>query len=141
MNTRQKTCFKCNKTKPCTEFYRHAMMADGYLGKRKECTRADVRNSRGDHTREYDMKRYRDQHLKHAARQTSAQAVRRGKVEKPPACWYCGRGDEEIEGHHADYNESMGVVWLCKTCHGECHSMATALTKDTKYAISLRRRY
>src|SRR6266699_3061424 len=38
-----KTCFKCGRTLPVEEFYRHAGMADGCLGKCKGCTRLDVR--------------------------------------------------------------------------------------------------
>ena len=54
-----KTCFKCGLEKPCEDFYRHPRMADGRLGKCKDCTKRDMRIDR--HTkprvREYDRAR------------------------------------------------------------------------------------
>jgi hypothetical protein len=41
-----KKCFRCGASKPLSEFYRHPKMADGRLGKCKDCTRADVNNNR-----------------------------------------------------------------------------------------------
>ena len=36
-----KVCFRCSIEKPLTEYYKHKKMADGHLGKCKDCTRKD----------------------------------------------------------------------------------------------------
>ncbi len=38
-----KICFKCGKDKSLDDFYKHLQMADGHLGKCKQCTKDDVR--------------------------------------------------------------------------------------------------
>ena len=38
----EKKCFKCLQIKDLTDYYKHSKMADGHLGKCKECTRKDV---------------------------------------------------------------------------------------------------
>ena len=38
-----KKCFKCSLEKPTTEFYKHKGMADGLIGKCKDCARSDTK--------------------------------------------------------------------------------------------------
>lgn len=55
-----KVCFKCNKEKDLSEFYKHVKMADGHLNKCKECTREDAlkyRIENRDHYTEYEKYR------------------------------------------------------------------------------------
>jgi hypothetical protein len=40
---KQKTCFKCGKTLPISEFYEHKKMSDGHLNKCISCTKTDVK--------------------------------------------------------------------------------------------------
>lgn len=56
----EKKCFKCNVTKPLSEYYKHVRMADGRLNKCKTCTKNDVRihyANNIDKYREYEKKR------------------------------------------------------------------------------------
>lgn len=38
----KKICFKCNIEKGVSEYYKHAKMGDGYLGKCKECCKSEA---------------------------------------------------------------------------------------------------
>lgn len=57
-----KVCFKCERELPISEFYAHPRMADGRLGKCKDCAKADStqrRLAKLGAVREYDRKRHR----------------------------------------------------------------------------------
>ena len=130
-----KFCFKCGVEKPRSEFYAHAQMADGLLGKCKDCTKLDMRVDRATkpRVREYDRDRsnrphraalrvkvsreWREKFPERAKAHTAAgNALRDGKLTKPALCEGCGL-PKRVEKHHPDYSKPLLVVWFCKPCH------------------------
>ena len=131
-----KTCFKCNRLLPLTEFYTHPRMADGHLNKCKECNKKDVianRCKRREQYSEYERTRNREEHRKAGRAETQRRqrhkhpekdrardmvfkAVKRGEIEKLP-CKFCG--NPESQAHHHDYSKPLDVTWVCFKCHRE----------------------
>jgi len=136
-----KTCFKCDRRLPLSEFYRHPMMGDGHLGKCKACARKDVRENRAkkrDYYLEYDRERSRSPERiagitaskqrrpeRERARRMVHIAVANGTLVKPTRCQECGNGGR-IEGHHPDYSKPLDVMWLCRPCHALQHRFEEA---------------
>jgi hypothetical protein len=131
-----KTCFKCGQEKPLSEFYEHPGMADGHLGKCKECAKRDARenyaNKRKQYS-EYERQRFKKPERKAATLATQRRrraahpekeaaynavhrALRSGKLKRQP-CKYCGSPD--TQAHHADYSKPLEVEWVCFKCHRE----------------------
>lgn len=135
-----KKCFKCGKVKDATFFYKHSEMADGYLGKCKECTKKDVTEHRLkniERVRAYDRKRGKLPHriksclkntrkyrkvypLRYAAQTILNNAVRSKKIKKPKKCSICYK-EKKIYGHHEDYYKPLDVIWVCQVCHKKIH--------------------
>lgn len=146
-----KTCFKCERGLPLDAFYRHRMMADGYLGKCKECTKADVRANRLARRPYYiAYERARANLPHHVARRQEygkttdgREAARKAQhmyleryPEKRAANVQFGNalrdgkiarqpcescGEERAQGHHDDYSKPLEVRWLCVKCHASHH--------------------
>jgi len=136
---RMKQCFKCRRTQPLSEFYRHAMMRDGHLNKCKDCAKRDVRMHRrtSERPREYDREGAKLPHRKAAARKVGERwaakhpeavkarvrlnnAVRDGKITRFP-CEVCG--EPKVHGHHRDYAKPLEVMWLCARHHHAAHGL------------------
>lgn len=143
----EKRCFKCGETKPLDAFYKHPMMADGHLNKCAVCTRADARSNRAarlEYYQAYDRNRNRDparifdrkerervkpqgprietDPVKREARNKLSNALRDGKIKKPPECQICAVSDERLHGHHEDYSRPLDVIWVCPACHAFVHA-------------------
>lgn len=131
----RKTCFRCSEVKPLAEFYKHPQMANGHLGKCKECTKADVRENRSKRRSQYSAyERQRFQRLERKQQQLEAQRRRRAKdPQKDIARWtvlnairdgHLQRGVCEVCGefgqaHHEDYTKPFEIRWLCFKHHRE----------------------
>jgi hypothetical protein len=147
MATTEKTCFKCLCKLPLEAFYRHSKTTDGRLGKCKECTKKDVianRLLKIEHYRQYDVMRASQPHRinltknvvakyrkdypnRTRANAAVARAIRSKKLVQWP-CQVCG--NEKSIGHHADYDNFLGVVWLCQIHHKQLHLEASRLTEN-----------
>ncbi len=139
MGATEKTCFKCLCKLPLEAFYKHSRMADGRLNKCMSCTKTDVLNHRLknlDQVRQYDRMRASQPHRmkqrieivalytkrfpkRVKANNAVSSAVRDGRLQKWP-CQVCG--DAKSVGHHPDYDNPLGVVWLCQIHHKAAHA-------------------
>ncbi len=62
-------------------------------------------------------KKYR--HIKQAGQKVK-DAIKYGKLIRPKNCCLCG-SENKIEGHHADYDKPLEVIWVCQKCHRMIH--------------------
>ena len=139
MKRNVKICTKCGAEKPLTDFYKHPTMADGHLGKCKECHISAVienRFAKVEYYREYDKRRIAENPArrdlsrktvaawieKHpdrrAAHSAVLNAIRDGRLNKEP-CEVCVA--EMVHGHHDDYSKPLEVRWLCPAHHRQWH--------------------
>ena len=146
-----KACFKCGEYLPLKEFYRHPQMADGHLGKCKECTKNDVKKHRRDNIeyyRLYDRSRANSPHRvsvrnKYAGTANGKAASLRAKKKysdrnplKRAVHVLVGNamrdgkitkqpcevcGSIRVQGHHDDYLKPFDIRWLCTTHHALHH--------------------
>ena len=129
-----KKCFKCNKEKPLSSFYKHKQMRDGHVNKCKDCNKSDVANHRLnnlDKIREYDRSRGNRQDAsylnewrakypkKHKAHIMVNNHKKAGNLHQEP-CEICG--NEKSVAHHDDYNKPLNVRWLCQSHHKQWHA-------------------
>lgn len=122
-----KTCFKCKQRKPYSKFYKHTGMADGLLGKCKECAKADVninRRKKIEHYRAYDRRRGNRQIQQSRKNSTVYKAVdraiRKCLLTRLP-CQMCG-STKNVHAHHDDYENPLDVMWLCVVHHKARHA-------------------
>lgn len=141
-----KKCFKCGGIKKLDDFYRHSAMADGLLGKCKECTKSDVRKHRSkniEKIREYDRQRAKLPKRKKAmaviGKRWRKQDKRRNKCHNAVSraikagqmvvmnCERCG--STKAVAHHDSYDRPLSVKWLCAVHHSERHKELAAKWK------------
>lgn len=129
-----KKCNKCGKV--TSEYYKHPLTKDGFMGKCKSCSKLSSKENRTeklDYYREYDRARgsrqdysyfinYRKTNKeKYIAHNKVNNAIRDGKLFKPEKCSICKK-KKRIIGHHEDYSKPLDVIWMCQGCHKQHHA-------------------
>lgn len=141
-----RACTKCGESKPLEAFYKHPFGKDGRMPKCAECTKAAVRENRQariEYYRAYERTRAKLPHrvearaeyakrnpkkfpesdpVKRQARIKLGNAIRDGKIVRPPHCEVCGTPEDKIHGHHDDYTKPLDVIWVCTSCHALIHA-------------------
>jgi len=146
-----KTCFKCGRELPLSEFYVCRQMSDGHFNKCKQCYRNDVKENRAKNIvyyRQYDRKRaqipYRVEARKEYAESERGKEVAREQgrlnrikhadkvrvrailyraVKRGEIQKQCCEicGSANVQAHHPDYSKPMDVMWLCPKHHAWIH--------------------
>lgn len=151
MSDTSKTCFKCSRFLPLSEFYPHPQMADGHLNKCKDCNKRDTNNrvarkkldpnwliqeaarcrEKENRRRQSDGYQANPQHSADKNRNYEAKFPFKKKAHGI-VCnairsglltrQSCGIcGAYKTEAHHEDYSKPLDVVWLCKKHHMARH--------------------
>jgi len=146
-----KKCISCGEEKLLTDYYKHPQMADGRLGKCKECQKRDVKKSRyknADYYREFDRVRQRAPARQAKHQERMAEYRKSGKLAEYSDAWKdrnpkkvkvykivaaavaCGQlvrepcqlcGVTNAHAHHHDYDKPLDAHWLCPACHSAEH--------------------
>jgi hypothetical protein len=123
--SRCKECVKFSARKYREDNKEKVMEYDRNRPNKEERVKKNIDRIRSDPEK---LKKYRDQQMdyvkrnrhKSNARQKLARALLKGKVKRANNCEHCGIEDN-IQGHHYDYNKPLDVIWLCSKCHANEH--------------------
>ena len=138
-----KTCTCCGIEKPISEYNKHPNMADGHIGKCRDCRnkhakqyRLDNREKINAYQRQYrktergkELRAISDKKYQKAfpekinAKQVIYTGIQRGKIKRLP-CEVCG-SSVDVHAHHSDYTKPRQIVWLCRQHHMEEHKPPT----------------
>jgi hypothetical protein len=137
-----KTCYKCQKTLPPSDFYPSVCKPDGLSSMCRVCHRAWRRGHYQKYKAETEATKAKwaarnPEKVKAIIRAKSKRrypamkgcgltrvyrkvsfAVSTGKLQRGP-CVVCG--SENSVAHHEDYSKPLDVVWYCQLHHAELH--------------------
>lgn len=85
--------------------------------------RAYSRTTRGREVIQRIQDRAKSKHPKKVqARMLVAYAISIGYLKKPKHCSECN-SEKRLHGHHPNYDDALGVIWVCASCHKVLHKL------------------
>ena len=124
-----KKCFKCGKTLPLTEFYKHPKTADGYLNKCKGCTKKDTRSNYSKNSENYEWVNNERTRGREKYKRLYSNGNSFGEKYKKIMSNHNAKRDLKQRGydtngkeaHHWNYNEPKQVFLLSPRAHRKIH--------------------
>lgn len=161
-----KICIHCKQPKSFDQFYKHPKMADGHLGRCKDCHKAEIHRNylsrlKDPEWREKELERQREKSRsqRFEGKKSSADAMRRGgqkwdqankfKKHAHSAVSHAIKmktlikmpceicGNVNAQAHHDDYSKPLDVRWLCVKHHNQHHVEMRKLERFTQDQISI----
>ena len=105
------------------EHYKAYDKARAMLPHRVEAREKYSQTTKGKEKKSYASREWKKRNpIKHGATIIVGNAVRDGRLNKPPNCSNCNCEPSRLHGHHDDYAMPLVVRWLCPKCHKAWHA-------------------
>ena len=111
-----KECTKCRTIKELREFNTRPDSPNGYRSECKQCQYAA------------QYKREKENRYKVSAKNKARIATEKGLLKRPNYCMCCHK-IKKLDRHHPNYDEPYYVLWICRKCHTEIHSIKGSYKK------------
>jgi hypothetical protein len=118
-----KTCTKCKRELPLTDFAKQVRRAETHYSQCKSC-KAEYRNTDEHKAKEKERSKNRrdtatpEDKAKRKCWRSIYYRTSIGEVERPGVCEVCGK-HETTQSHHPDYSKPLEVVGCCRDCHNQ----------------------
>ena len=127
-NMDYKKCFRCGRTLPMDDFYKHQRMGDGHLNKCKECTKADSRERYAIKStdkewvgKERQRNREKFRRLNYKGRFLQVRSICHENANISKRLRSKGIDTTGKEAHHWNYNLPYSVFLLSRKAHRRIH--------------------